>query len=79
MSKAQPRPVKEAVIWGIISLAAYLLVFLNQGAVINYFAQGGVASLALIATAIAFSLIHGTFANYFLESLGIRPLKKGGH
>lgn len=79
MKNAQPRPVKEAVIWGIISLTAYLLVFFNQEAVTSYFARGGVASLALIATAIAFSFIHGAFANYLLETLGIRPLKKGGH
>lgn len=79
MRSERKRPIKEAIIWGLISLTAYLLVFLNQEAVINYFARGGAVSAVLIVLAITFSLIHGTFANYLLEALDIRPLQKGGH
>lgn len=73
------RPVKQTVLWGIISLAAYLLVFLNQQAVTQYFTRGGFSALAVIATALFFSFIHGAFASYLLKAAGIRAIKKGGH
>lgn len=70
----------RAVLFGAVSASAYLLVFLNEATVTKYFTRGGFYAAAVIATAIAFSLIHGTFANYFLELLGIRPNQgKDGH
>ncbi|SHI38214.1 hypothetical protein [Desulfofundulus thermosubterraneus] len=75
----QKRPVKQAILWGIVSLAAYLALFLNQEIVTNYFARGGAFAIAVVLTAMAFSFIHGAFASYLLEMLGIRPLKKGVH
>ncbi|MDQ0286755.1 multisubunit Na+/H+ antiporter MnhB subunit [Desulfofundulus luciae] len=75
----QIRPVRQAILWGIISLVAYLALFLNQEFVTHYFAQGGVFAIAVVLTAMAFSFIHGAFASYLLETLGIRPLKKGVH
>lgn len=77
----QTRSVTRTIIWGIISLAAYLLIFLNQEVVTKYFTQGGFFALVVIITAIAFSVIHGAFANYLLEALGIHAIQKekGGH
>lgn len=63
----------RAILAGAFSVSAYLLVFLNADTVTEYFSRGGVYAIAVIATAIAFSLIHGTFANYLLELFGIRP------
>jgi len=62
----------RAVIFGIFSVSAYFLVFLNADTVTEYFSRGGVYTFAVIGTAIGFSLIHGTFANYVLELVGIR-------
>ncbi len=65
----------RAVLFGVVSASAYLLVFLNEDTVTKYFTRGGVYAIAVITTAIAFSLIQGTFANYLLELFGIRPSK----
>jgi hypothetical protein len=76
--KKQAKPVKQALFWGIVTLAAYLLVFLNQEAVTSYFARGGFSAIVVIVTALSFSFIHGAFANYLLEVAGIRAAQKGG-
>ena len=76
----QARPIKQTILWGIISLAAYFLIFANQQTVTHYFTQGGFFALVVVVTALAFSVIHGAFASYLLEALGIRAIqKKGGH
>ncbi|MGQ9823764.1 MAG: hypothetical protein ACUVSK_01995 [Desulfotomaculales bacterium] len=75
----QTRPVKQVFFWGVISLAAYLLIFLNEQAVTSYFARGGFSAIVVIVTALSFSFIHGAFANYLLEVAGIRAAQKGGH
>jgi len=70
--RAWVKPLIRSVLFGAISLSAYLLVFFNEATITDHFSRGGVYSLAVITTAIAFSLIHGTFANYVLELIGIR-------
>lgn len=73
------RSVRRAIMWGAVSAAVYFLVFANQDDVTKYFTRGGVYTVAIIGTALAVSLIHSAFANYVLETLGIRPSGKGGH
>ena len=70
------RIIKRALFWGAISVGMYLLVFLNQDAVTHQFTKGGVFALVVVLTALAFSLIHGSFANYLLDLSGIRPLQE---
>lgn len=77
--KKQAKPVKQVLFWGVISLAAYLLIFLNEQAVTSYFARGGFSAIVVIVTALSFSFIHGAFANYLLEVAGIRAAQRGGH
>jgi len=77
--KGRARLVKRALLWGAVSVTVYLLVFLNQDAVTNYFTRGGVFALVVVITALAFSLIHGSFASYILELLGIQPAQGGKH
>lgn len=72
------RPVRQVIIWGLISLALYLALFLNQETVTYYFTRGGSFAIVVVLTPIVFSFIHGAFANYLLEALGIQPLKKKG-
>jgi hypothetical protein len=62
----------RAVLFGVVSISAYLLLFLNEETITEHFSRGGVYTLAVVGTAVAFSLIHGTFANYILELVGIR-------
>lgn len=67
-----------AAVWGIITLVAYGLVFANQAAVLDYTTRGGFFAVLVVAMALVFSFIHGAFANYLLEAIGIRPLKQKG-
>jgi len=62
----------RAILFGAVSIALYLLVFLNQDTITEYFSRGGFYAVVVVLTAIVFSLIHGTFANYVLELIGIR-------
>ncbi len=68
----------KAVLWGLISAVMYFLVFSNQKAITEAFSQGGVFALAIIFTALLFSVVHGAFANYFIEAIGFKPVKQGG-
>ena len=73
--------VKYAIFWGIISIAAYLVLFLHQTTVTDYFSRGGYFAILVIATAFIFSIVHGSFANYLVEAMGFKAIKhgKGGH
>jgi len=73
--------IKQAIFWGIISLAAYFLVFTNQQAVMDYTTVGGSYGIIVIVVAFAFSFIHGTFANFLVEVMGFKAAKhgEGGH
>ncbi|MBF7084221.1 hypothetical protein IT084_14800 [Desulfallas sp. Bu1-1] len=70
------KTVRNAILWGILSIALYLALFLNQKIVMDYFARGGIYAIAIIATALVFSFVHGTFANYFIEAIGFKPVTK---
>ena len=71
----------QAIFWGIVSLTAYLLLFLNQQVVMHYTTLGGIYAIVVIAIAFVFSFVHGSFANYFIEVIGFKAIKhnKGGH
>jgi peptidoglycan/LPS O-acetylase OafA/YrhL len=75
--KRRVRALKRAFLWGVISLSIYLAVFLNQDIVTRYFTKGGVFAIVIIVTALAVSLIHGSFANYTIEISGIKPYQDG--
>ena len=79
LSGWQARPVRRALLWGVVSGAVYFLIFSHADAVTEYFTRGGVYAAAIIGTALAVSIIHSAFANYVLEILDIRPSGKGGH
>lgn len=73
------RSTVRALIWGVISTLMYVLVFTNQQTVTYYFTKGGIFAVAIITTALLFSVVHGTFANYLIEAIGFKPTGKGGH
>jgi peptidoglycan/LPS O-acetylase OafA/YrhL len=75
--KRRLRALKRAFFWGVISLSIYLAVFLNQDFVTRHFTRGGIFALVIIVTALAVSLIHGSFANYTIDISGIRPYQDG--
>jgi peptidoglycan/LPS O-acetylase OafA/YrhL len=75
--KSRAGTLRRAVFWGAISVAMYVAVFLNQDAVTRYFTKEGAVAIAVVVTALAFSLIHGSFANYVIDLSGIRPWQGG--
>jgi len=75
MKTDKKKPFAQTIFWGIISLIAFTSVFVNQKAVTAFFTQGGAIAGAVIASALIFSFIHGAFASYLLEIIGIEPLK----
>lgn len=77
--KSQAKTVRQAAIWGVLSLVMYAAVFLNQQAVTDFFTRGGVFAAPVIFTALLFSFVHGAFANYFIEAIGFKPAGNGGH
>lgn len=62
--------------WGVFSVIIYLAIFLNQPTINKYFTSGGVFALVTVATALAFALIHGTFASHVLENLNFRAANR---
>jgi hypothetical protein len=75
--KVRNRRLLKIAGWGLISLVMYLGVFLNQGTITDHFSQGGFFAFAVVGTAIAFALIHGTFASHVLESMNFRAANRG--
>lgn len=68
----------SAIFWGIISIAMYFALLSNQELVNNNFTVGGLSALLPIATAFAFSFVHGNFTSDFWSALGVEAAKKKG-
>ena len=66
------RPVLSTLIFGSISILAYLLLFMNEEWVINNFTKGNWYAVYPISTAFFFSFVHGAFASYFISTLGLQ-------
>ncbi len=75
-SKSKKKPVGKLVLFGICTGVAYVALLMNQGLVTAYFTRGALYALLPIATAFAFSFIHGNFTSYFWTVLGVEA-KKG--
>lgn len=68
--------LKGAVIFGLVTAACYLAVFLNSALVMKYFTRGGIYALLPVGTAFLFSFVHGAFTGNFWSALGIEASKK---
>lgn len=73
--KKAKKPYGKALIFGIVSIALYAAVFMNEGFVRETWAKGGVYAALPIATVFVFSYIHGSFANHLMVSLGLEAKK----
>jgi len=70
------RPYLSAVIFGTISLTAYLLLFKNEQWVTETYTIGGWYAVFPLGTAFLFSFVHGTFGSSLLSVLGIEAKNK---
>jgi len=70
------KPVGKMVVYGVMSAALYAALLLNQATITAIFTRGSWFAALPIATAFAFSFIHGGFTGYFWSVLGIEATKK---
>jgi hypothetical protein len=73
--RPKKRPVGKMIVYGMFSAVFYALLLSNQGVITAYFTRGALYAALPIATAFAFSFIHGGFTNYFWSVLGIEAKK----
>jgi hypothetical protein len=78
---ARSRSLKAVVIgktvgYGALSAAFCAAAFINSDAITQIFSRGGWYAALPIATVLAFSFVHGAFANNLWTALGIEALKR---
>lgn len=69
------KPVAKMVLFGALSLGAYILLFSNESLVTSTYTLGGWHAALPVGTAFAFSFMHGAFASNLLSVLGLEPKK----
>ena len=70
------KALKGTVIFGLLTAAFYLAVFLNSDLVMKYFTKGGIYAFLPVGAAFFVSFIHGAFTGNFWSALGIEASKK---
>ena len=72
---AKKKPIVPTLIFGAISLSAYIILFANEKLVTETFTMGGWYAAFPVGTALLFSFIHGAFASNLLSVLGLEAKK----
>lgn len=73
----QRKPYLELVGTGIASAALYLLLYLYENEIMETFSRtDGFYPVLPILAAFLFSMVHGAFAAYFWNLIGIRALRR---
>ncbi len=73
--KAKSKPYLSTLLYGAISLTAYVFLFKNEQLITTTFTKGGVYTWYPVGTAFFFSFIHGAFASNLLNVLGLEAKK----
>ncbi len=76
MAKKKKRPYLKTAVFGIISIASYVVLFMNVGFVMDNYTRGGVYAAFPVLTAFYFSFVHGAFASNVLDVLGIEARRR---
>jgi hypothetical protein len=69
------KPYFKMVVFGAVSLAAYIALFTHQGLVTNLFTMGGWHTVFPVGAAFFFSFIHGAFASNLLNVMNLEAKK----
>ncbi|MHB1013837.1 MAG: hypothetical protein ACYC2W_00970 [Desulfurivibrionaceae bacterium] len=72
---AKNKPYLKTIIFGTMSISAYVLLFTNEKLVTEIFTMGGWRWVYPVGAAFFFSFIHGAFASNLLSSLGLEAKK----
>ncbi len=75
-SSTKKKPVGMLLISGFFSILLFTALFTNQDLISRMFTRGGVYAFLPIATALIFSVVHGTFTGHFWTVMGIEASKK---
>lgn len=70
------KALKATIMYGALTTAMFLAIFLNQDTVMTYFTKGGIYAALPVLTAFAFSFAHGAFTGNFWSAMGIEASKK---
>ncbi|MDA8215882.1 MAG: hypothetical protein M0Z64_11505 [Nitrospiraceae bacterium] len=70
------KPVGKMAIMGIVSIALYAAMLLNQDIINDYLGSGGLYAVLPIAIAFIFSFVHGSFTGDFWTVMGVEAAKK---
>lgn len=74
--RMRKKPVGKMLIYGLASAAMYAALLMNQVSITAFCTKGAWYALFPIATAFAFSFVHGNFTSYFWSVLGVEATKK---
>ncbi len=66
------RQLGKTLLYGLISLALYLSLYVFAAKILALTSLGGWYFLVPVAIALLFSLVHGTFTAHFWDLLGIK-------
>lgn len=69
------KPYLQTLIFGIISIASYIILFSNEGWITDTYTRGGYYAAYPILTAFWFSFMHGAFGSNLLSVLGLEAKK----
>jgi hypothetical protein len=69
------KPVMKMLVFGCLSITAYVYLITNQQLVTDTFTKGGWYAAYPVLTAFAFSFVHGAFASNCLSVLGLEAKK----
>ena len=72
---AKRKPYLKTIIFGAVSISAYVLLFTNEKLVTEVFTMGGWRWVYPVGAAFFFSFIHGAFASNLLSSIGLEAKK----
>ena len=80
MSRARmQKPYLKLCLSGIASCTLYVLLYLHEAEVMKVFTRtDGLYPLLSVIAALVFSFIHGAFAGYFWDVLGITGRRNKG-
>lgn len=70
------KPYMKAAVYGIISIALYVMLLNRQDLINGTFTKGGLYAILPIVTAFIFSYFHGSFTGHFWTVMGIEAAKK---
>lgn len=75
-AETKDRPYAKTALYGVVSVALYVLLLTRQDLLNETMTKGGLYALVPIAMAFTFSFFHGNFTGSFWSSCGIEASKK---